>query len=571
MKCRLFYRFLILLILSHFPFAAEAIAGFSDVPTDVTLTSTTTTITVSWNGDSDARGYYIYYGTSSDNLDTRIKVEGSSTNEYTITSLKPDTTYFVAVSSYDFEYSESGRSGTESIKTLSDSSQPATPTGFEITDINDITNNSVSLKWDKNTESDLDHYNIYYATTSGSYDTTLTVYDSDSDSFTVSGLTESLRYYFTISAVDTSGNESGKAEELIIDTLIDYLSPYRPAAISGVLTNTTQITVTIENGNSQMADYTGNILYYGEVSGNLDNSVDLGDSFSYVLNDLSVNSTWYFAASSYDYSGNESVLTNEISVLVEETVRFLNQPDDFDGGCFISSTNGSSHTFSEIFFVVAMMTIILLFSYLQKYLKFFFMSGLVVLMFTGFANAVSSNDTDDLDKNIIGVSVGYYIPSDSEFTDFYGEDIFPVYGFYERFFFRHFSMDVETGFMKEKGHLLTESGEQTGINCKITIVPVSASIKYDMNILPNIVGYVGIGPDYWYCQEETEDKIQYPEIEEWVGGFHGKIGVRLYNTDEDFKGTGALLESSYSQIDRFGDNKTDIGGWAFKFGFFYHF
>jgi len=61
------------------------------------------------------------------------------------------------------------------------------------------------------------------------------------------------------------------------------------------------------------------------------------------------------------------------------------------------------------------------------------------------------------------------------------------------------------------------------------------------------------------------------EIEEWVGGFHGKAGLKLYNTDADYKGTGVVLEGSYSQIDRFGDNDTDIGGWTFKFGFFYQF
>lgn len=92
-----------------------------------------------------------------------------------------------------------------------------------------------------------------------------------------------------------------------------------------------------------------------------------------------------------------------------------------------------------------------------------------------------------------------------------------------------------------------------------------------MKISPYVVGYIAAGPDYWYCKEETDAESEHPKIEEWVGGFHGKVGVRLYNTDEGFKGTGALIESSYSQLDRFGDNKIDIGGWAFKFGIFYHF
>ncbi|MDO9264800.1 MAG: hypothetical protein Q7U02_12605, partial [Desulfosalsimonadaceae bacterium] len=63
----------------------------------------------------------------------------------------------------------------------------------------------------------------------------------------------------------------------------------------------------------------------------------------------------------------------------------------------------------------------------------------------------------------------------------------------------------------------------------------------------------------------------YPEIEEWVGGCHGKAGVKLYNTDDTYKNTGAIIETSYSWIDRFGGNDTDLGGWAFKFGLFYQF
>jgi hypothetical protein len=174
-------------------------------------------------------------------------------------------------------------------------------------------------------------------------------------------------------------------------------------------------------------------------------------------------------------------------------------------------------------------------------------------------------------NNLAGVSVGYSIASESDFADYYGDNTFPVYGFYERFFSEHFSLGFESGFMKEKGYLLTESGDETKIRSKITLVPVSSSIKFNMKILPFVVGYIGAGPDYWYCQEETDEKDIHPEVEEWVGGYHASAGIRLYNTDKSFKGTGALLESTYSRIDRFGDNNTDIGGWAFKFGIFYHF
>jgi hypothetical protein len=301
--------------------------------------------------------------------------------------------------------------------------------------------------------------------------------------------------------------------------------------------------------------------------------VDLGNSFSYVLSDLPMGSTWYFAASAYDFSGNESAATAEISVTIEETLRFLNQPADFDGGCFIDTSAKDAGL--PVQFLILMIGALILLLNRNGFLKYFriaFLSSLFVMSSIGISNAQMPEMTPEMPgNNIFGVSAGYFVPLESDFKDYYNKDMIPVYGFYERFISQYVSINLESGFLKEKGHLLTTSGDKTNINSKITLVPVSASLNFNMKILPYVVGYIGVGPDYWYCQEKTDNEVDHPEIKEWVGGYHGKIGVRLYNTDEKFMGTGALLESSYSQIDRFGGNNTDIGGWAFKFGLFYHF
>jgi len=560
MKLRLIYCFLFLLIFQNVLAA--------DVPSDVTLSATESTITVDWTGDSDADNYFVYWGTSSGNLSNRVTVDDSLT-EYTITDLESATTYYVAVSSYDNSV-ESDQSDVESITTTEDTGVPATPTGFWITGESGIGENSVILKWDENTESDFDHYNIYYSMTSGSEDNVVEANDSNASGFTVYGLGSLVRYYFSITAVDTSGNESDKAEELIVDTLIDSLPPNAPQEISGLLSGTHSVTITIVDGNSQMADFAGNIIYYGTVSGELDSSIDLGDSFSYIIDDVPIGATGYFVASSYDFSGNESATTGEISVTVEETTRFLNQPDDFDGGCFIgSSEKETSLPFQLLFVLIPTLFVCLKRSMMPSKVNLIIIVAALLVFSSDISIAFETPEMPG--NNLVGVSAGYCIPLESDFKDYYGEDIFPVYGFYERFISEYVSLELESGFIKEKGHLLTESGGETKIRSKITLVPVSSSIKLNMNILPYIVGYIGAGPDYWYCQEETDEENVHSEIEEWVGGFHAKVGVRLYNTDQKFKGTGALIESSYSQIDRFGDNETDIGGWAFKFGIFYHF
>ncbi len=561
MKFRVMYFVIAILMIPPFCIAA------SDVPTNVTLSASLDTILVDWTGDNDADEYIVYWGTASENLNTSARVDDSET-EYTITGLDSGTTYYVAVSSVDGS-TESDKSDTQSVITSSDTDAPAIPGGLGVTDINGITESSVPLKWNQNSESDLGHYNISYGTTPGNYNSVLEA-DADASSFVISGLTNAKRYYFTISAVDTSGNESDNADELIVDTLEDVLPPNTPAGISGALTDNDEITVNIINGNSQMADYSGNIFYYGTVSGNLDKQEDIGKSLSFTLNDLPDDTTWYFAASSYDAGGNESPLTSEISVDVEGIDQFIDQSDDFDGGCFIGTTDEMNILFFWVWIFLSG-GLALLFNVSSGVLKKIKIVLVIFISIFVFAQTSNAEEFDIPGKNMVGVSVGYYIPAESDFEDFYGEDTFPVFAFYERTLFKYISIDIESGFLKENGNLLTESGKNTGVDSDITIVPVSASLKFNIEIMPYVVGYIGAGPDYWYCQEETGNEIMYPEIEEWVGGYHGKAGVKLYNTDKDYEGTGVILEGSYSQIDRFGDNKTDIGGWTFKFGFFYQF
>ncbi len=71
---------------------------------------------------------------------------------------------------------------------------------------------NVTLRWNANTEPDLDHYRVYYGTSPGLY----SVFDQivALTTVTLSGLKDGVPYYFAITAVDNSGNESGFSTEL---------------------------------------------------------------------------------------------------------------------------------------------------------------------------------------------------------------------------------------------------------------------------------------------------------------------------------------------------------------------
>lgn len=502
-------------------FLLSGICAAATAPTNFSLSATKTTITATWTaGNFDDAGFYVKWGTDSSSLDNSYTITGTATTSYQITGLDSGTTYYVEIVEYDFaQPQQEASSGTKSITTQSDTTKPAAPTGFGVTSLDDITQSSIRLKWNANSETNIDHYNLYYGTSSGTYGTPVQV---SATTYTLTGLNSDKRYYLALTAVTTAGIESDKTDELIVDTLPDTIPPFTPGSIIARMSGVQQITVTINNSNnSGLADFSGLKLYYGETSGSYDHTIDLKKNTTYVLNDRPEESTWYFAATAYDTKGNESGKTSEVSATIEKTSTFLKQSGKFDGGCFISTITG--------------------------------------------------DPTPAPKKNKVGISAAYLVPAESSFKKFYGKDLFPVFAFYERELFSKISVKLSGGYMKKNGDLLTQSGVKTEIASHYTVVPIAASLNYNIPIAPYIWGFVGAGPDYWYCREKSDISGAGSSTSDWVGGYHANAGFWLYNEDPEYENWGVLVEGNYSCIDRFGSNDIDIGGWLIKLGFFYQF
>ncbi len=69
---------------------------------------------------------------------------------------------------------------------------------------------SVTLIWDRNPESDIAGYNVYYGRTSGDYTRLVTVTDPTA----MIGVKGSKTVYFAVTAYDTNGLESALSEEV---------------------------------------------------------------------------------------------------------------------------------------------------------------------------------------------------------------------------------------------------------------------------------------------------------------------------------------------------------------------
>ncbi len=92
-----------------------------------------------------------------------------------------------------------------------DTTPPAAPTGLTATA---VSSSQINLDWSNNTEPDLASYNVYRSTTSGFTPGTGTfVAQTTSSSYSNTGLSASTTYYYKVTAVDTSNNESSPSAQ----------------------------------------------------------------------------------------------------------------------------------------------------------------------------------------------------------------------------------------------------------------------------------------------------------------------------------------------------------------------
>jgi fibronectin type 3 domain-containing protein len=66
-----------------------------------------------------------------------------------------------------------------------------------------------------------------------------------------------------------------------------------------------------------LTDLAGYRIYYGTSSGSYPHNIDVGDTTTYMVDDLTEGLTYYFAVTAYDTSMNESDYSNEVSKTIQ--------------------------------------------------------------------------------------------------------------------------------------------------------------------------------------------------------------------------------------------------------------
>ena len=192
-----------------------------------------------------------------------------------------------------------------------DTTPPAAPQSLMATALN----GGADLSWLANGESDLAGYNVYRATSAGGPYTKVNGTLVGTNSYTDVGLTNGTTYYYVVTAVDTSNNESADSNEasVVPDGSLPDTTP--PAAPSGVAASAGDGQVGVSwnaNGESDLAGYD---VYRGTSAGGPYSRLNgaLLTNTSYTDTAVTNGTTYFYVVVAVDTSNNESADSSEVS------------------------------------------------------------------------------------------------------------------------------------------------------------------------------------------------------------------------------------------------------------------
>ncbi|MDC0709367.1 glycoside hydrolase family 9 protein [Stigmatella sp. ncwal1] len=203
--------------------------------------------------------------------------------------------------------------GIEPGSTPGDTTPPASPAGLLATASSPA---QINLVWTANTDTDLAGYNLYRATVSGFTPSAANriATGASGTAYADTGLSASTAYYYKLTAVDTSGNESSASSQASATTSApDSTPPASPVGLAATSASSSQINLAWTAGTE--ADLKGYNVYRSTVSGFTPaaaNRVATGvTAASYASTGLNASTTYYYKVTATDTSGNESSASTE--------------------------------------------------------------------------------------------------------------------------------------------------------------------------------------------------------------------------------------------------------------------
>ncbi|MBS3956557.1 MAG: PKD domain-containing protein [Clostridiales bacterium] len=165
---------------------------------------------VSWtaNTELDLAGYRVYRSASATGPFALVATLGKESTTHTNTGLAKQTTYHYRVTALDTAGNESAQSPAASARTV-DNVRPSDPTSLVISDRPNDDGTALILSWTASTSGDVVGYRVYRAVTPEGPFTM--VRQQAGLSYTDSGLSPTVTYYYYVTAIDAEPNESGSS------------------------------------------------------------------------------------------------------------------------------------------------------------------------------------------------------------------------------------------------------------------------------------------------------------------------------------------------------------------------
>jgi len=282
-------------------------------PENVTAAPGNSEAIISWqaNTENDLAGYRVHYGTASGIYGFHLNV--GNTTGYILEGLTNGVTYYIVITAYDRNAHESGYSAEVSVTPNASSGPDTTPPLIPQNLVAEPGDSLVDLYWSTNLDPDLASYRVYWGTQPGSYPNVISGITTTSQSIT--GLTNGVMYFFAVSAVDTSGNESQLSVErsAIPNGPIEDLTP--PNHPVNLVATPGDGVISLQWSENLEPDIGGYKIYYGTAPGSYGAPIDVGNQTNYRLQGLINGTTYYIALTAYDNSPNrnESGYSTEVT------------------------------------------------------------------------------------------------------------------------------------------------------------------------------------------------------------------------------------------------------------------
>ena len=210
------------------------------VPVGLMATAGNAQVSLSWTASNGATLYYVRRSTTSGGPYTQISAP--SATSYTDTGLTNGTKYFYVVSAYN-SAGQSANSSEVSATPTAPSTPPAVPANLQAT----AGNAQVSLSW--TASSGATSYHLKRSTTSGSGYTQIAA--PAATSYTDTGLTNGIAYFYVVSALNAAGESANSAP-----------ATSTPANLAA------DVTITIDPAKTKLiSPYIYGINFYNGVSG----------------------------------------------------------------------------------------------------------------------------------------------------------------------------------------------------------------------------------------------------------------------------------------------------------------